>query len=151
MICPCNICPGDICLYHQYLTQFWTNFLEPIFWGSNIFLTNILLDPNFWDIKLFGPKIILGPKFFLDPISFGPKIILDPIFHFNTNSVWPKTFGTKIYFDPKIFGPNTFWTHNVLDTKYLCTQIVLDLSGWFFMIQPKYNKNNTLFLGFDSL
>ena len=115
----------------------------PIFW------TNILLDLHFCDTKLFGPKIILGPKFFLDPISFGPKIILDPIFHFNTNSVWPKTFGTKIYFDPKIFGPNTFWTHNVLDTKYLCTQIVLDLSGWFFMIQPKHN--NTIFLGFDSI
>ena len=32
-ICPCNICSGEICPYHQYLTKF--------FW------TKILLDPNF--------------------------------------------------------------------------------------------------------
>ena len=39
-----------------------------------------------------------------------------------------------------------------MTSLFLCTQIFLDLSSWFFMIQPKYNKqNNTIFLGFDSI
>ena len=63
-----NICPGDICPYQQYLTQFQPNFLDPTLWGSKKFWNTIFLDPNFWDPKLFGPKIILDLKFFLDPI-----------------------------------------------------------------------------------
>ena len=70
-ICPCNICSGEICPYHQYLTKF--------FW------TKILLDPNFYDTKLFGTKIILVSKFFLDPI-----------FYFNTIFYYPKLYGVVV-------------------------------------------------------
>ena len=51
----------------------------------------------------------------------------------------------------------TFWTQNFLNTQFFGHKIslhqhFLDLSVWFFMIQPKYNKeNNTIFLGFDSI
>ena len=62
-ICLCNICPGDILSYQEYL-RFWPNFLHQFFWGGpnlcgSTFLTKHLLT-----------QIIVGPNMFWTKISF---------------------------------------------------------------------------------
>ena len=135
-ICPCNICPGDICPYINILPKFGPNFLDQHFvrpkplgykfiWTQNYLRPKILLGSNiFWTKNHLGSKILFKQKFFL------------------TQHFWDQNFLLT-----KIFWAQTFWTQNFLAPKFL-----LDLSGWFFMIQPKYNiQNHTIFLGFDSI
>ena len=112
----------------------------PIFW------TNILLDLHFCDTKLFGPKLSWAQN------SSWIQYFLDQ------NLFWIQNFIlTQILFDPKFlkqifFWPNTFWAHNIFGHKISLHPNFLNLSGWFFMNQPKFNKqNHTIFLGFDSI
>ena len=49
-ICPCNIPPGDICPYQQYLGSYWPNF-----------------DQTF-ETQFFGGLNFCGPKFFFVPL-----------------------------------------------------------------------------------
>ena len=93
-IWPCNICPGDICPYQQYLllNQFWPNF-EGRFLGP--FLREAICQGNrhylsWWYLsivddsictKLFGPSFV-GPNFFwlkfcYTQTFFLPKLIIN--------------------------------------------------------------------------
>ena len=123
-ICPCNICPGDISPYQQFLTQFTPN-LNSIF-GGQIFLDHHFVRPELLGSKTIWTQNYLEPKILLKAYIFRPKLF------------WiQNVILTQFFFDPTFFGSKTFWTHNFLDTKLLCT---------------KYSKqNNTIFLGFDSI
>ena len=110
-ICPCNISPGDICPYKQYLTQFQLNLLNPIFgrskfyWTTHYFVRRKLLESKIiWTQNYLGPKI-LGSNI------CGPKLI------WIQNFILTQLFFTQNFLDPKLFEHTNF-----LDTKCLCTQ-----------------------------
>ena len=145
-ICPCTISPGDTCPYHQYLTQFWPKFLEPMFWGSIIFW------PTFCWIQIFGIQNYLDPKLSRAQNSSWIQYFLDQRLFWIQNSIL-----TQIIFDKKFFGPTIFPAQNFLKTKFFGHKISLHpnffglirlILSWFNL----YNKrNNIIFLGFDSI
>ena len=62
--------------------------------------------------------------------------IFGPTFCWIQNFViWTHNYlGPKILFGINILNPKIILDPNFLITKFLCTQISLDLIGWFFMI-----------------
>ena len=133
-------------IYQLLLTQFWLNFLDPIFleaciyldpkkYGPNFIWTKILVDNNFF-VLIFPPNYLLNPKIFTKLSGpnifgglnlFGPKVTLSK-FHLDQNIVGPKFFWNNFFFlpifNPKFVrtqnwsAPKNFWAPNLLDPIY---------------------------------
>ena len=133
--CPCNICPGDICPYQQYLRCYWPDF-DPILkvysWdrfehNPTVIMTFVQATLSWYHLSTLVIYQLLLSQFdqafrtqFLQALIFYIKNFLDK------NFVWPLLFWTLIFFDPteeKQFGPKIFLTQDFVDPKLIWTSI----------------------------